>query len=282
MGPFPERASNRSRRGSTWPDLLAVLVVIGILIAITVPMMLSARLQSSRARCIDNLREISNALNIYAENNMGRLPSTRPSHGPVVTPDVSNSGYAAANPFSDDGPAYNNVPAALFLLVRAELLKASDLVCPGTNTRADAFDGKSPTQRSNFTDVNLNLSYALQNPYANDQAIAEGFQWRRSLPANFVLVADRGPSGAIMRELTPGSPPDRLRLANSPNHNRQGQNVLYADGRVEFLSTPFAGIDGDQIYLNKAGNQLDSPLDATDSVLLPGESSPDPPIPLIP
>ena len=260
-----------SRRGSSWPDILAVVAVVGILTGITVPMMLSARLHASRARCTDNLREIGEAMSKYAEINHSRLPSTRPGVGPVAMPDVSNSGYGAADPSGADGPVPNNVPAAMFLLVRYGLLDSSAFICPGSTGQPDRFEGKEARQRSNFTDVQLNLSYAMQNPYVDDSVVAAGFDWRLTTGRDFVLVADRGPDSCLLKDLDPDSPPERQRMANSANHDRYGQNVLYSDGRVEFHSTPFAGINHDHIYLSKAGRQLDSPADAEDALVLPGE-----------
>ncbi len=257
------------RRGSTWPDILAVVAVVGILTGITVPMMLSARMHASRARCTDNLREIGQAMTKYAEINHGRLPSTRPGRGPLAVPDVSNSGYAVADPFGEDGPGPNNVPAAMFLLVRYGLLDSTAFICPGSAGQPDRFEGKEPRQRSNFTDVQLNLSYAMQNPYVDDSVV--GFEWRLSLGNDLVLVADRGPDSRLLKDLAPDSALERLRMANSANHERYGQNVLYSDGRVEFHSTPFAGTNQDHIYLSKSGRQLDSPADAQDALMLPGE-----------
>ncbi|MGA2497230.1 MAG: hypothetical protein ABSH20_05790, partial [Tepidisphaeraceae bacterium] len=188
-----------SRRGSSWPDILAVVAVLGILTGITVPMMLSARLHASRARCTDNLREIGQAMTKYAEINHGRLPSTRPGIGPMATPDVSNSGYAAADPFGEDGPGPNNVPAAMFLLVRHGLLDSTAFICPGSIGQPDRFEGKEARQRSNFTDVQLNLTYAMQNPYMDDSVVAGGFEWRLSLGTDLVLVADRGPDSRLLK-----------------------------------------------------------------------------------
>jgi prepilin-type processing-associated H-X9-DG protein len=35
---------------------------------------------------------------------------------------------------------------------------------------------------------------------------------------------------------------------NSNNHDKAGQNVLYADGHVSFQPTPFCGLGNDNIY----------------------------------
>ena len=40
----------------------------------------------------------------------------------------------------------------------------------------------------------------------------------------------------------------KLRLANSKAHNQEGQNVLYADGHVNFENGPNVGIEQDNIY----------------------------------
>ena len=71
---------------------------------------------------------------------------------------------------------------------------------------------------------------------------------------------------------------------NSNNHNGDGQNVLYADGHVEFQNTPFCGMQRsgttatdnfrDNIYTSgkaKSGGKLEGPQDQLDSVLLPSD-----------
>jgi prepilin-type processing-associated H-X9-DG protein len=71
-----------------------------------------------------------------------------------------------------------------------------------------------------------------------------------------------------------------MRGGNSPNHGRDGQNVLYGDGHVEWTSNPFVGAQRDNIYTqrNTGGNTavddtgktaLASPIDLNDSFLLP-------------
>ena len=264
-------AGARCGRGSTLLDLVAVVGIIAVLVAISVPMVLMARDRSMRSHCQDNLRAIGVAMAHYAQS-YGSLPCTRPSIGPGMTPDVSNSGFAAVDPFSAIGPGHNNVPSVLFLLLRTELLQPASLICPSTDGQPDTFAGLPVRLRSNFTDLKRNLSYSVQNPYATAEAVRRGFRWSmQHLPPSFVLAADKSPGGEALAKVRPDSPQDLLREANSLNHDRLGQNVLYADGRVEFTTSPFAGVNGDHIYVSRAGRVLDSPQDGDDTLLLPAE-----------
>ncbi len=52
----------------------------------------------------------------------------------------------------------------------------------------------------------------------------------------------------LMRAGLLGLDHEKWRAWNSRNHNGEGQNVLYLDGHAEFVRTPLAGIDHDNIY----------------------------------
>lgn len=268
MNSLQPKLVRSGRAGGTLLDVVVVIAIVGVLVSLSVPMLLAARDRSDRYRCSEHLRQIGQAVRNYA-HDYGRLPCTRPSRGPVVIPDVTNSGFAAADPFGPDGPRPNNVPAVLFLLLRTGQLKPDALICPATDGSPDHFGGLIPGRRSNFTDLQANLTYSFQNPYASDSALAKGFRWAMQLPASFVIAADRNPGDAAA--ISPESPPNALRSANSNSHGKRGQNVLYADGRVEFETTPFVGTDKDNIYASRNNKTLDSPQDAADSVLLPAD-----------
>ncbi len=96
------------------------------------------------------------------------------------------------------------------------------------------------------------------------------------------MAADKSPgpatgvSGVMSANIN--SPPRVMRQANSLNHGRDGQNVLFGDGHVEFVTTPFCGVKRDNIYTRRSPSSptgsssvVDSPYDAEDSVLLPCE-----------
>lgn len=251
------------RRGAVLVEAVVVTLIIALLVALLVPMFVHAQDRSARARCMNNLRKIGRALRDYADDHGGKLPTTRPAAVPpleVMRPDLSNAGFDQPDPFAPGAVPPNNVPAAVFLLVRTGYLDTDTFVCPGTSQVPDRWGPAPANTRSNFTDVSLNLSYAIQNPYADATAAASGFKWERGLPAEYPLAADRGPAisdGAL------------LPLANSRNHRSTGQNVLYADGSVAFRLSPLAGIGQDHIYLTRDRRVVDSPRDALDSILLP-------------
>jgi prepilin-type processing-associated H-X9-DG protein len=63
---------------------------------------------------------------------------------------------------------------------------------------------------------------------------------------------------------------------NSANHNRDGQNILYGDGHVAWESSPFVGVERDNVYTygdsgTKSGGTgiVGSAVGPNDSVLLP-------------
>jgi prepilin-type processing-associated H-X9-DG protein len=76
-----------------------------------------------------------------------------------------------------------------------------------------------------------------------------------------------------------------MKYGNSTNHDQDGQNVLFADGHVDFDNNPFVGIQKDCIYTQSditgtstsgtgsTTSVVASPSSANDSVLLPTDGS---------
>ena len=271
------QASLRRRCAFTYVELLVVLVLIVIGISFLLPSLNRPRGNSNRVKCASNLRQIGQAILLYSNDNRGAYPRTRASNledAPAPIP-VWGTAAAATQPFADDGPAENDVTAALFLLLRTQDITSEVFTCPSSDQEKDTYGGKNaaPIHRSNFTDVKRNLSYSYQNPYPSTAAIGAGFKLNNSIGAEFAVAADKNPGtvgdGDNVLIVTATSSARDMKQGNSRNHDRDGQNILYGDGHVAWESNPFVGVNRDNIYTTADGSIAASSVDANDSILLP-------------
>jgi prepilin-type processing-associated H-X9-DG protein len=180
----------------------------------------------------------------------------------------------APDPFRAGGPLPNDVTAAVFLLLRTERFPPAILDCPYNDVHEFAPEPADPQVRSNFSDFKKYLGYSFAKPYPDTSAVtAGGYKWTGRLSAEFALAADINPGMRTGYDdvLTPTatSPWNVMKKANSENHERDGQNVLYGDGHVTWTHNPFCGVSADNIYTTRNGQIEASPVDRNDSVLLP-------------
>jgi hypothetical protein len=247
--------------------------IIAIIFAIFIPYFVRAREMSERTRCVDHLHQIGMALSQYAKDNGSQfhLPevvysaTTRPmGYSAFTGPDDGNpfAGHSAVEP--------NDVTASLWLLVRDGYIKdLSVFICPSTADEADhltdAFGHPvSADQRGNFRSPK-NLSYSYASPFTNAYQFLFTFD---DLPAKFAILADKNPGFATSDTTVTGpahdAPPFELAQANSFNHQRAGQFVLFAAGDVSFESSPYCGVSNDNIFTALAPQPLQGSHPALD------------------
>jgi len=303
------KGSSLARAGGfTLVELLVVIGIIALLISILLPSLNRARETANRVKCASNLRQIGQAILLYSNDSKGPYPRGIYSGSATLqlstaTATIGTQVYgfstlgipsgtannAATDPFAGAGTQFiNNVPVALYLLLRTEDITSAVFVCPSSNATADVYGGGTNTalNQVDFTNIQNNLSYSYADPYPDTNALGGGYMMVQGLEPTFAVCADINPGTSgnsgndnVMAPNTSSSG-QSMRLGNSNNHGKDGQNVLYGDGHVEFQNNPFCGTSRDNIYTRggptwgTTGQDLiQSPYVANDSVLLPTDDN---------
>ena len=234
--------------------------------------------QAMRQYAIDDIRSGSYPRTIYnadvAANPIGFEQSRSSVDALAGNGSTTVVTIANADPFrtnagargdgtNENVPA-NDVSAAMWHLVRNSDIVPEVFLCPSSNANeVDLKDGATVQNFVNWQDFTGNNSYSFQVMYAGQPSVGRGFKWTDALGPSVAIASDMNPGitdnvdavtfGAVtglpaIANASANASSRQLERANSNNHGKDGQNVLFADGSVRFENTPFCGASDDNIF----------------------------------
>jgi prepilin-type N-terminal cleavage/methylation domain-containing protein len=216
------------QRAFTLVELLVVIAVVGILAALLLPALASARDKSRKTACVSNLRQIGIALLNYATDNDGRIP-----YGPKAPP-FTNPGdfYPSTGAPTSLISLQTGTPVGLGLLLAQQLCgQPKVLFCPGSDQPLDA----------NAELAKVGASQAQSSYYYRHAGNTQLFDGPSSLSTLDHLQLDRlgdNRNGVPIRALVIDTmflcPPDLAAFNVKPrtHHSQRFADILFSDGHA--------------------------------------------------
>ncbi len=216
-------------------DFAAVAATIMLVLMVSQPGVRYARNLSNKLNCASQMRQVGVGLSEYALDNDGSLPYV--PHQPGAT--WWNVGNQDANNTSNT----RNV----FLLVKNGYLPARVFLCPGEANHKTITIQITPAELESMRD----FASPDQIDYSFRLLFDQGLLHWDTLN-HTVIMTDKNPLFQDLGQKPQGqgdlSLTENLLRANSPNHQSRGQNVLFNDGHVEFMTDRYLGLSQDDIF----------------------------------
>ncbi len=271
------------KKGFTLIELLVVIAIIAMLMAILMPALSKVKKIAARVVCGTNLKGLGTAQTVYA-NDYDDEYTVQGGRGA----NTWNDRTGGWDDTGKDWSAGSNITvgASLYLLVREADVSPKSFVCPSSDQKE--FSGKNDNNLDivelwDFGHINNSpdlespmdsVSYSYHNPYNGTAGTGSKGRYAAdgTRSAAFAVMADRNPfiddkltnGGASSADLMPEraqvlpNPPIaddwdsfekwQIQRANTQPHDRESQNVLYADGHSANEKRGDVGVKNDYIY----------------------------------
>ena len=223
-----------------------ILIIVGI----AFPTLSGMRQKAWRITCNDRLRNVGAGFIRYAGDNDGQIPYVATTAGARWS-----RGYKGSN---------TRHP---YLLGKLQYVKPQDFICPG-NRSAVAMDIPID-QLAVYNDFPSTNNFSFSSRIMSDKSSKQLNRQR------YILMSDLSPvfESLCARNSRPPASlvvDEELIRRLSGNHRGKGQNILWSDGSVEYITVRL--IQGDDIFTIKGIRKYERreiPCDEEDTFLAP-------------
>jgi len=252
-----------TKRPSFWRSLAdAAAVAAGVIIfsGLFVPVTRSMRAQAWQTACEANLSKVAQGVTQYAGEHQNFLPA--------VTTKAGNPWWKVGS----TGPENQSNTRHVWLLVKQNYIQPEVFTCPGgSNKKQIKLDRAQIAGLSDFPNRRY-ITYSFRLICEPNKAVYPKSSTPLMSDTNPIFEAClKNPNGLSKTEFDPVTLSEKLLRVNSSSHRSRGQNVMFSDGAVKFLSGRVID-QNDDIFTVKDLNTYrgtERPVCATDVFLVP-------------
>jgi prepilin-type processing-associated H-X9-DG protein len=240
-------------RGFTVIELAAVVATITILVSLLCAALEQTRNKALRIACLDNVKQLNLAWQMYTEDSEGALPLNQTGGSPLLDPRfprfaTSTESWVAGNPRTDTSTA-NLRKGTLFHYVNSVSVYRCGLDDSRVESRPDLLRVRS---------------YSMNAYLGGDEAMnpALKFSELRRPSSTFVFIEEHEKSRwessfVVVPAVKPGMTPAMSSWVSTPSDRHdQGCNLTFADGHIEYWKWYSPKLEADTMMSSSTGHRI--------------------------